>query len=404
MKDTIQYGEDTATSGMSLPGRYYRDPQVFEQEVDAFLARHWIAAGHISEIPAPGDYRTLEYAGYSLILIRDTDGTIHAVHNVCRHRGARICERDRGTVKRLYCRYHGWAYRLNGELAAWRHMPEHLNRNDFSLIQCGVRILAGVIFVSLDPVRAPDFDKLVGHVEPYWQRYGLAESKVAVERTYDIDANWKLAIENNLECYHCLPSHPEYTAVNAFVRADEKLGSCAQDFSHYHENWRDDMHSAGVATGRSDLLSVDGQLSRAGTWPLKSGAKTASRDGRPVAPLLGDIQDYDESVTTGCFGFLSYQAAMCDYAKVSSYLPQSHDRTRLVMRWLVRADAVEGEDYDPAELCWLWDETTKQDKDIIELNAKGVASRGYRPGPYSELEWMTGDFVRRYLDVMDGSR
>ena len=72
------------------------------------------------------------------------------------------------------------------------------------------------------------------------------------------------------------------------------------------------------------------------------------------------------------------------------------------MKWLVRSDAREGVDYDPDKLRWLWDETTKQDKSIIELNSSGVASRGYAPGPYSTLESMTADFIERYLKLMAG--
>ena len=133
---------------------------------------------------------------------------------------------------------------------------------------------------------------------------------------------------------------------------------------------------------------------------MAPGQLTASKDGLGVAPLLGGIAAYDESVTTGCIGFLSYLGGMCDHAIAVTYIPRSVNRTDVVMRWLVRADAVEGRDYDVAKLCWLWDETTKQDKSIIELNAAGVASRGYTPGPYSHLEGMTADFVDRYLALM----
>ena len=91
---------------------------------------------------------------------------------------------------------------------------------------------------------------------------------------------------------------------------------------------------------------------------------------------------------------------MCDYAIAVTYIPQSAATTQAGLRWLVRGDAVEGRDYKIADLCWLWDETTKQDKSIIELNAVGVASRGYVPGPYSQLEGMTADFIDRYLALM----
>jgi Rieske 2Fe-2S family protein len=197
-----------------------------------------------------------------------------------------------------------------------------------------------------------------------------------------------------------LPSHPEYTAANAFVRADEKLPGAADAFAAYQEEWRRNMQAAELVTGRSELKVTGGQLCRAGTWPLAQGQSTASRDGKGLAPLLGKVEGYDESVTTGCFGFLSYAAAMCDYAIAVTYIPQTVTSTHAVIRWLVRGDAVEGRDYRSEDLVWLWDETTKQDKSIIELNAAGVASRGYQPGPYSLLEGMTADFIERYLSLM----
>jgi phenylpropionate dioxygenase-like ring-hydroxylating dioxygenase large terminal subunit len=386
--------------GGSLAQGFYLDKELFELEVERFLGTHWILAGHIGEIPEHGDYFVVEALGASVIVVRGAKGEVYALHNVCRHRGSRICEDTAGRTALLRCRYHGWSYRLNGELAAWRHMPETLNKADFGLRRCGVAIFEGLILISLNPAEAPDPSALLQHVQPYWARYELASCKVAVTRVYAIQANWKLAIENNLECYHCLPSHPEYTAANAFVRADEKIADAPEAFAAYQKSWQLKMHAANIRTGRSEMIATDGQPVRAGISPLAPGQLTASPDGRGVAPLLGRIAAHDESVTTGCIGFLSYVGAMCDYAITATYIPQSATTTQAVLRWLVRGDAVEGRDYKIADLCWLWDETTKQDKSIIELNAAGVASRGYAPGPYSQLEGMTADFIDRYLALM----
>ena len=386
--------------GWSLSQPFYAQPELFDIEVERFLGPHWMLAGHVSQIPERGDYFVFEALGASIIVVRDAEGEINALHNVCRHRGARICEAPVGKSALLRCRYHGWSYRLDGALAAWRHMPEGLNKGDFALRRCGATVFEGLILISLDPLKAPNPDALLKHVRPYWARYELANCKIAASRVYAIQANWKLAIENNLECYHCLPSHPEYSAANAFVRADEKLAGAPEAYAAYQKSWQAKMQAANTITGRSELIETQGQLCRAGTWPLAPGQLTASRDGNAVAPLLGRMGAHDESVTTGCIGFLSYIAAMCDYAIAVTYIPNSVFTTTVVMRWLVRADAVEGRDYDVARLCWLWDETTQQDKSIIELNSAGVTSRGYVPGPYSQLESMTADFVDRYLGLM----
>ena len=387
--------------GYSLAQPFYVDPEIFELEVARFLGPHWLLVGHVSEVPAHGDYFVVEAFGASVIVVRRADDGISALHNVCRHRGARICDEARGRASLLRCRYHGWSYRLDGELAAWRHMPEELDRRDYGLSRCGVTVFEGFILISLDAANAPDPEAMLRHLKPRWARYELANCKVAATREYRVRANWKLGIENNLECYHCLPCHPEYTANNAFVRADEKVSDAAvAGFAAYQELWRERMRTAGVPVGQSDFITTQGQVCRAGTVPLAPGRLTGSREGKGVAPLLGEIGAYDESVTTGCIGFLSYLGAMCDYAITATYIPQSVDETLVVLRWLVRSDAIEARDYDVAELCWVWDQTTQQDKAIIELNAAGVCARGYLPGPYSKLEGGTADFIQRYLQLM----
>jgi phenylpropionate dioxygenase-like ring-hydroxylating dioxygenase large terminal subunit len=387
--------------GWTLAQPFYTDPGIFEIEVQRFLGSQWLVAGHVSEIPNHGDYFVLDALGASVIIVRAADGAIHALHNVCRHRGAKLCEQPSGRASLFRCRYHGWSYRLDGQIAAWRHMPEHVDKSEHALRRCGVTTFEGLILISLMPESAPDAAAMLEHVRTFWSRFELAKARTAAIRHYRIQGNWKLGIENNLECYHCLPAHPEYTTTNAFVRADEQTSASVVDsFAAYRKTWEEQMRAAGTLTGQSEMLTTGGQPCRAGTWPLAPGKLTGSRDGQAVAPLFGRVKAYDESVTTGCFGFLSYLGAMCDHAVQVTYLPQSVDVTVVVMRWLVNADAVEGRDYDVDNLCWLWDETTRQDKSIIELNAAGVGSRGYVPGPYSNLESMTRDFVDRYLKLM----
>lgn len=386
--------------GFSLSRELYVNDEVFEAETKAFLTRHWINVGHVSSVPARGDYYLLELFGFALIVVRtgDEDASIRVLHNVCRHRGSRVCVSPSGNARRFVCPYHAWSYELDGVLASWRHMPEGLDKKDFSLGRCEVSLFEGFIFVTLDGDGAPDFREMTTHVAPYWRRYELAKCRVIDKQMYLVAANWKLVVENGLECYHCLMQHPEYTSMHAFVRADEQVTrGAASEFRKYHEGWRERMQGCGVPLGVSDYKAPGGQLCRAGTWPMKPGVLTGSRDGSPVAPLLGNIADYDESVTSGCFGFLSYLVAYCDYAAAITYVPVSESETKVEFSWLVRHDA---EELDPAAIRWLWDVTTRQDKELIELNASGVRSKGYAPGPYSNLENVTADFQARYLELM----
>lgn len=387
----------------SLSGEFYRDQDVFEAEMDAFLLGQWMLAGHVSSIPGRGDFFVFEMAGHSVIVVRagaDAD-EVAAFHNVCRHRGAKVCEVAKGNSKTFYCRYHAWSYKLTGELAAWRHMPEGLDKSEFGLLRCGLKVFNGAIFLSLAPEKAPDFDKMVEHVAHRWERYDLAHTQVVHQEVYDLEANWKLGVENNLECYHCLSGHPEYTAAHSFVKADEKAGAKAvEEFESFHQAWVKSMESTSVEIGISEYIETGGQLCRAMTWGIGPNHMTGSMDGAKLAPLLGKIAAYDSSVTSGCFGYCSYIMAYGDYAVLIAYVPQSARRTLIQFTWLVRAGSVVGKDFTLGDVTALWDVTTKQDKDLIELNARGVDSPAYRPGPYSELEWCTADFIGRYKGLM----
>lgn len=386
--------------GFSLAQDFYRSTQVYEAELGRFLSRHWIAVGHVSEIPKRGDFLVFDGLDASVIVVRGADGKIEALHNVCRHRGARLCEETQGHLSLITCRYHGWSYRLNGKLAAWRHMPDGLDKGDYALRRCAVSVYQGIILISMDPAGAPDPAAMLRHVEPYWSRFELANCKVAGKRTWRLSANWKLVVENSLECYHCLASHPEYSAANAFVKSDERVSeNDVSKFESYQAAWTSSLEGR-IALGKSAVIETGGQPCRAGTFPLAPGRMTGSQDGKPLAPLLGKVAAFDESVTTGCIGYLSYVVAMCDHALLVTFVPQAADATLVVLKWLVRAGAREGLDYDEGKLRWLWETTTDQDKGLIELNAAGVATRGYVPGPYSTLESMTDDFVRRYLKLM----
>src|SRR6476646_227519 len=108
---------------MTLPGRYYTDPDIFRAEVERFYFDRWICAGRAAEIPNSCDYFLRDVAGESVIVTRDTTGDVNAFYNVCRHRGTRMCTAAAGTFDgRIRCPYHGWTYALDGSLLGAPHM------------------------------------------------------------------------------------------------------------------------------------------------------------------------------------------------------------------------------------------------------------------------------------------
>jgi Rieske 2Fe-2S family protein len=135
-------------------------------------------------------------------------------------------------------------------------------------------------------------------------------------------------------------------------------------------------------------------------YPMWRGHVTGSDDGQPVAPLLGEIKDYDGGTTDFQVGPVTYALAYCDYVVIYRFTPVSVNESECDITWLVNGAAQEGQDYDKQRLTWLWDITTRADKRIIEHNAEGVRSRFYEPGPYSSMEEYTWKFMTWYLQTI----
>ena len=132
----------------SLAQAFYRDPDIYRQDIEKIFLKSWLYAGHQSEIPNVGDWFLFEFDRESLIIVRSAPDEIHALVNVCRHRGSRVCVEASGCSRLLRCRYHGWSYDLQGELRAAAHMSADFDKADFSLKKVHVELLDGLIFVN----------------------------------------------------------------------------------------------------------------------------------------------------------------------------------------------------------------------------------------------------------------
>ena len=148
---------------------------------------------------------------------------------------------------------------------------------------------------------------------------------------------------------------------------------------------------------RSGELGTDRGFDR---YPLLRGHLTGSRDGKPVAPLLGTINGYDGGTTDLHLGPMTFGLAYSDHVVLYRFTPRAPRLTDCEVTWLVNETAVEGKDYDVVALTWLWDVTTLADKKIIERNQAGVDSRYYVPGPLSNMEDFTQRFLLWYVAAM----
>jgi len=380
----------------ALARDFYLDPGIYERDIERIFLKSWLYAGHQSEIPGVGDWFLFEFAGESVIIARSGEEEINALLNVCRHRGSRVCVESKGCSKILRCRYHGWSYDLQGRLRAAAHMDDAFDKSKIGLRKIHLEVLDGMIFVNFAEQPA-DFSAVREGLAECLRPYGLENAKVAHRQSYPIASNWKLAVENYCECYHCAPAHPEYSMGHGLAHADSRT-------EHLYEEVMSRAGACGLGEKEVNRMYLEAPGFGADysfeRYPLIRNHLTGSEDGKPLAPLLGDILDYDGGATDLQVGPVTFALLYCDHAVIYRFTPQTIDTAVCDISWLVRGDAEEDREYERDKLTWLWDVTTEADKTIIERNQQGVNSRYHVPGPLSTWEDYTWKFLSWYLDTM----
>jgi len=397
----------TRHPGRALERPFYCDPDLFEREMERVISRQWLLVDHASRIPNEGDFFLFEIAGESIVVVRGKAGEIHAFFNVCRHRGSRVCRERQGNTKRFVCPYHAWTYGLDGALRSAPLMPEEFVPTEVRLSPCHVRVLDGLIFLNLAERDPTDFDAQVEPLLPFLRVHGLGRAKVAHRELYPTEANWKLIVENYLECYHCAPAHPQFSSVHSkakILAMGAGLGSGPEHamaaFQQELAAWQEKARSLGHPTGLFNDQPGSPYWRSADRAPIGRGFLSESQDGEPVAPLMGEFKDYDGGQTAISFNPVSHLLMSNDTATLFRFTPTGPTTAEMEVIWLVDEHAREGADYDVKRVSWMWDVTTRQDQGITENNQAGVMSRRYRPGPYSQLEGAVESSVLWYLGLM----
>ncbi|GLS19557.1 (2Fe-2S)-binding protein [Labrys miyagiensis] len=383
-------------SGFSLPQGLYVDDAIFQAELDAVFATDWLFACNACEIKRPGDFHTLEIGGNSLIVLRDRDGQIRAFHNVCRHRGSRLCLTESGHVNRLVCPYHQWVYELDGRLINARQMPDDFDPAGYGLRPAHVEVICGMIFVSIAE-EPPSLERYRAAVTPYIAPHMPDRTKVAFTSTIIEEANWKLVIENNRECYHCSGNHPELlVTLVEFALPDDPAASAT--FRGLMER----------STARWDRLGLPHRPADGGVefrcirLPFNEGTTSFTLDGKPgCAKLLADFTEPELGSVRLFRVPNNWNHFLSDQIMHFRVLPLSAHRTAVSTTWLVHEDAVEGVDYDVGRLTAVWLTTNDQDRQLAENNHLGIRSSAYRPGPYAPSEFLLNNFSDWYVAKME---
>ncbi len=351
----VEVGRALAPFGEStvLPVAAYTDPQIFRWEQRNALASSWYCAGRESELLQDGVTQAGITIGDVPILLTRNGGVLRALANTCSHRGHELVPDGRiGRTHSLICPYHAWRFTLEGDLAGAPRMREVpcFDPGGLGLAQLPLVICHGGVMVNATGDAAP-FSQHAGVLDARVAPYRGAELRVGARRTYVLQANWKVVIENYHECYHCSLIHPELCMVTLpDSGANEDL--------------------PGAWCG--------------GTMDLREGAETMSMDGRSLGVPI-DGAPAGQVAYYGLFPNLLLSLHP-DYVMAHRLTPIAEDQTNIECSWLFPPAAFERPGFDPAYARDFWDVTNLEDWPACESVQRGLVSPHYRPGPLAPGE------------------
>jgi Rieske 2Fe-2S family protein len=342
----------------TLRGEYYTSDRVFAAEQEHIFEDMWFCAVRSAELATPGMFRKVQVGRESVLLVRGRDGLLRAFLNICRHRGAQLCTDDAGELRRnLRCPYHSWTYALDGKLVAAPNIGTltdddgaPIDRYRFGLVPVALTEWLGYAWVCLSDT-PPPFDDVIAEAARTLgdadaiNRYDIGGLDVGRRIVYDVAANWKLIIENFMECYHCSSIHPELVGVlPEFAR-----GVAAQ---------------ANVGRGAEFGSAVDGFTVDGAAGFERLPGITEGQDRRYFA------------ITVKPTVFINL---VPDHIIFHRMIPMSPTRTVVECDWLYTEDVVSS-GRDVTRSVELFHRVNEQDFEACERTQPAMASRAYRHG------------------------
>lgn len=352
-----------------LPGRFYTSPELQELEKRRIFMKDWLCVARLEELSQLGDYMAIRIMDEPVLITRDQDGALHALANVCRHRGVEVAQ-GQGNATSFSCPYHSWNYDLTGRLVAAPYMRE----STAELGQCRLPPLRietwrGWIFLNFDANAPPLSDTLAA----FDDEFGFLQPencRLVDKTTIDLNCNWKFTVENLMDVYHVGTIHNK-------------------SFGKYYKE-KPDSHVFKLLTG--------------GGFSFFFNAAPSTKDGKSrlgKMPWLGR-----RSESFACLGFQGPNInfnARCDMMRSWVTWPLAPNRSRLVVYTLFPEAALEppGLAEKVAAYVDFMKVIVDEDRTMVESLQNGVASSFFAPGPMSRLEGPIHHLVNAYLDRLD---
>ena len=354
----------------AMPPEVYTTEAFMNEELKHIFAREWFCVGRADALAEPGSYTTCDLAGQPVLVIRDRDGELRALSNVCMHRMSTLLH-GRGQVRSIVCPYHAWTYNLDGSLrgAPAMTLNEGFCKDSYTLPSVRCEEWLGWVFITLNPDSPPVSEQLAD-VEKMIAGYDMTNYTEAFFEEHVWDTNWKVLAENFMESYHLPVCHAG--TIGGLSKLEDMICPPGEPAFNYHTILKDESLRIAMAHDKNDRLKGEE---------------------RRTTFLLSLYPSLLITLTPGYFWYLSLH-------------PVSPGKVH------IRFGGGMSDDYkdDPdakqnfADLKTLLDEVNVEDRGCTEKVYKGLSSETAEPGHLSHLERPNYDFAQYLMAKINAGR
>lgn len=363
VKDAVSELQDNVSvpfdQARAMPTSVYTSPDFLKRELKDIFSKDWFCVGRASSLKEPGDYLTLDIAEQPIVVLRDGDGQLKAMSNVCLHRMSTLLE-GRGKIRSIVCPYHAWTYNLDGSLRGAPAMTQNSGfcKKQYKLPQVRCEEWLGWVFVTLNP-DAKSTSEAFEKIEDLVDDYDMTSYTETFYETHLWNTNWKILAENFMESYHLPVCHAG--TIGGLSKLEEIICPPGEDAFNYHTILKDESLKIAMAHPNNTRLKDDR---------------------RRTTFLLAIYPSLLITLTPGYFWYLTLQPNGVGQVKIGFGGGMSEDYAS-----------------DPdaqahfTQLKTLLDEVNVEDKGCTEKVFRGLSSQAAKPGHLSHLERPNYDFA-----------